>query len=299
MLFGVLARLQRFVKTVDEDSARAALHHLVVEEDRASVLYYLCACGDGDFDECAALLRDVLAATKHADLPSLHKHLFLPPPVSRAVSRGAYLPGRVADRLGACARAAGAALFDVSGLNNEARRLAAHFNHVEDEASAIATRGGRGGSDAPAAAPATTPERRRGFRRKVSKKRRRRPAQERSAAGDGGLAGVNKYLGTQHGRPRGAHSEDDAWISTWFDDAAADAKPEAEDGGAQEATRCSISVEDVELGCGCSLIPTPRESQTPVGRARNTSSNPSPSLPEVSTMEKDGRPGEFVPVHQS
>ena len=27
-------------------------------------------------------------------------------------------------------------------------------------------------------------------------------------------------------------------------------------GGAQEATRFSISVEDVELGCGCSLIPT-------------------------------------------
>ncbi|KAH8068323.1 hypothetical protein JL721_6899 [Aureococcus anophagefferens] len=138
VFFGALARLQRYVKAAGENPAAAALHHLVDERDRASVLYFLCACGEEDHARLVALLRQVVARLKAARLPRWKRELFLPYALVRAVSRRDSVQRRASRALAAAAVDAGDLLFDVDDVAGAAAGLAAHFDDVEDQAANLA-----------------------------------------------------------------------------------------------------------------------------------------------------------------
>ena len=72
IFFGIMCRLQKYVEAAArrENAAKRRMYDLVSVEDRPSMLYYLCACEDDQFERLCALLAAVSQDFVRAHSPS-------------------------------------------------------------------------------------------------------------------------------------------------------------------------------------------------------------------------------------
>ena len=122
VFFGVLVRLQRYL--ADPAPSNSAMHDLVQDEDRSSVLYYLLGAKEARFEDCVALLRDLVGACASHHHTWFDELVFLPKSVHH-VDRSKVL----------AKRRASISLDDVAG---DEKKLIAKFRASENRACAEA-----------------------------------------------------------------------------------------------------------------------------------------------------------------
>ncbi|KAH8060976.1 hypothetical protein JL722_4268 [Aureococcus anophagefferens] len=168
VFFGVLVRLQRYL--ADPAPSNSAMHDLVQDEDRSSVLDYLLGAKEARFEDCVALLRDLVGACASHHHTWFDELVFLPKSVHH-VDRSKVL----------AKRRASISLDDVAG---DEKKLIAKFRASENRACAEAQHICAARDEPPAPA---TPEKKK--KKEPAPREATRPRGARAGAGAGGQGG--------------------------------------------------------------------------------------------------------------